>query len=321
MSFARRIIPLALAAALCVPVASTAAVVDEIVIKVNDSVVTKTEFDRRLQSTSEGMRREYKGPDLEEKIKEMPQRLLEQMVEELLLVERAKQLYQIEELVNYQIENFMKDNKIPDKEALAKALEGEGMTMEDFRKQVLQVYVPEFVKSREVRSGISLTTDEIQAYYDAHRSELATQPQVKLQEIFFAKPGTSDEEAQKMAEAIRGELASGKEFGELAAAYSQAHSRSNRGDAGWYGAADLSPELSKEIFSAPVGSVTPLLGTPGGFYIFRVAERKEPTVPTLEESRDLVVNLLREEKFQKEYKSYIEKLKVQSFVRINPKYV
>lgn len=321
MSIPRHFAPLALAAVLCAPVAPPAAVVDEIVIKVNDSIVTKTEFDRRLQSTSEGMRREYKGPDLDERIKEMPQRLLEQMVEELLLVERAKQLYQIDELVNYQVENFMKDNKIPNKEDLAKALEREGMTMEEFRKQILQVYVPEFVKSREVRSGISLATDEIQAYYDAHKGDLATRPQVKLQEIFFAKPGTSDEEAQKMAEAIRGELASGKDFGELAAAYSQAHSRSNRGDAGWYSAGDLSPELSKAIFSAPVGGVTPLLGTSGGFYIFRVAERKEPAVPTLEEARDMVVNLLREEKFQKEYKNYIEKLKVQSFVRINPKYV
>ena len=321
MSPVSRLAPLALAACLLTPAAATAAVVDEIVIKVNDSVVTKTEFDKRLQSTADGMRREYKGPDLEERLKEMPQRLLEQMVEELLLVERAKQLYQIEELVNYQVENFMKDNKIPSKEDLAKALEREGMTMEEFRKQILQVYVPEFVKSREVRSGVSISTEEIQAYYDTHKDRLATQPQVKLQEIFFAKPGTSDEEAQKIAEAVRGELASGKDFGELAAAYSQASSRSNRGDAGWYGPTDLSADLSKAIFSTPVGGVTQLLSTPGGFYIFRVAERREPTVPTLDEARDAVVNLLREEKYQKEYKKYIEDLKAGSYVRINPKYL
>ena len=99
---------LALSAALAG--AAYGAVIDEIVIKVNDSVVTK--FDRRLESTAEGMKREYKGPDIEARLKEMPQKLLEQMVEELLLVERAKQLYQIDELVKYQVENFMKDNKI-----------------------------------------------------------------------------------------------------------------------------------------------------------------------------------------------------------------
>lgn len=311
------------ALALCAVLAGAAhgAVLDEIVIKVNDSVVTKTEFDRRLQSTSEGMKREYKGPDMEARLKEMPQKLLEQMVEELLLVERAKQLYQIEDLVNYQIENFMKENKIATKEDLAKALTGEGMTMEEFRKQILQVYVPEFVKSREIRSKISLSTDEIQAFYDAHKNDLASQPQINLQEIFLAKPATTKEQADLAAEEIARQLREGKDFGELAAAYSQANSRSNKGDAGWYGAADLSPVLSQAVFATAPGQTTPLLDTPGGYYIFRVADRREPKVPSLEEARDAVVDALREQKYQKEFKAYIEKLKADSYVRINPKYV
>ncbi len=70
-----------------------------------------------------------------------------------------------------------------------------------------------------------------------------------------------------------------------------------------------------------MGQTTPLLDTPSGYYIFRVAERREPKVPTLEESRDAVVNALREQKYLKAYTAYIEKLKAESFVRINPKYV
>ena len=310
---------LALSAALAG--AAYGAVIDEIVIKVNDSVVTKTEFDKRLESTAEGMKREYKGPDIEARLKEMPQKLLEQMVEELLLVERAKQLYQIDELVKYQVENFMKDNKIATKEDLAKALEKEGMTMDEFRKQILQVYVPEFVKSREIRSKISLSTDEIQTFYDAHKNDFATQPQLKLQEIYLAKPGTTDEQAAQTGAEITRQFGEGKDFGELAAAYSQANSRSNKGDAGWFSASDLSPSLSKAVFATSVGKITPLLGTPSGFYIFRVADRREPKVPTLDEARDTIVNALKEQKFQKEFKAYIDNLKAESYVRINPKYV
>jgi peptidyl-prolyl cis-trans isomerase SurA len=310
---------LALCAVLALPVGGS--VLDEIVIKVNDATITKSEFDRRLQSTQEGMKKEYKGPDLDAELKAMPQRLLEQMVEELLLVERAKQLYQIDELVNYQIDNFMKDNKIANKNDLAKALEGEGLTMEEFRKQILQVYVPEFVKSREIRSKISITTEEIQAFYDAHKNELASGPQIQLQEIFFAKPATSEEQARKMADAILQEFQGGKDFGELAASYSQAFSRTNKGDAGWFGATDLSPALSKAVFDTPMGGVTPLLSTSGGYYIFRVVQRREPKVPTLDECRETVVNRLRESKFQKEFKAYIDDLKTSNAVRINPKYV
>jgi hypothetical protein len=70
-------------------VAPNAAVVEEVVIKVNDAIVTKSEFDKRVKTTQEGMRREYKGPDLEQRVQEMPQLLLEQMEDELLLIERA----------------------------------------------------------------------------------------------------------------------------------------------------------------------------------------------------------------------------------------
>ena len=132
-----------------------AVVVEEIVIKVNDAIVTKSEFDKRLKTTQEGMRREYKGPDLEQRLKDISQLLLEQMEDELLLIERARQIYQVDAIVDGQIENFMKDNNLATKEDLAKALKGEGMSMDDFRKQVLLIYVPEFMKSREIRTKIA----------------------------------------------------------------------------------------------------------------------------------------------------------------------
>ena len=301
--------------------AAGAAVVDEIVVKVNDSVVTKSEYEARLKSTIEGMKKEYKGPDLEALIKEVPQRLLEQMTDELLLLEKAKQLYNVDELVNFQIENFMKENKIATKEDLAKGLQSEGLSMDQFKKQITQVYVPEFIKSREVRSKISLTTDEISAYYEANKRKLASAEQLSLQEIFFAKPGVSDEEAQRLADEIKKQVDAGKDFGELAAAYSQAHSKSNRGEAGWFSPSDLSTNLATPIFATPVGKVTPLLTTAGGYYIFKVTGRREPKVPTLDESRENIVEVLKEEKFQKAFKEYVEVLKVENYVRINPKYV
>ena len=61
--------------------------------------------------------------------------------------------------------------------------------MDEFRKQVLLIYVPEFMKSREIRTKISVTTDEIKAFYEQHKGELAGKSQVQLQEIFLLKQG------------------------------------------------------------------------------------------------------------------------------------
>jgi parvulin-like peptidyl-prolyl isomerase len=310
-----------LAALLLLPAVARAAVIEEIVIKVNDSVVTKSEYEKRLKSTLEGMRREYKGPDLEERLKEVPQRLLEQMEEELLLVEKAKQLYQVDLIVDSQVDEFMKENKLPTKADLAKALEGEGMTTDEFRKQLTLIYVPEFMKSREIRSKISVSMDEVKAFYEAHKADLAGKAQVQLQEILILKKTHSQDEAQAMGAEIRQQVAGGKDFGDLAAKYSDAFSAGTKGGAGWFTPSDLSPAISKAVFSAKVGDVTDLIPTDAGWYLFRVQDRKEAQAPTLDQAREQVVEAIKQEKYQKAYKEYVDGLKAQNYVRINPKYV
>ncbi len=303
------------------PLAPKAAVVEEIVIKVNDSIVTKSEYDKRLKSTIEGMKREYKGPDLDQRLKEVPQMLLEQMEDELLLIEKAKQLYQVDAIVDGQIDNFMKENHLATKEDLAKALQSENMTMEDFRKQVMLIYVPEFMKSREIRSKISITTDEIKNYYEVHKAELAGKPQVELQEILILKKGHTQQEAEALAAKIRQEVAAGKPFGDLAAQYSQSFSKTSKGEAGWFAESDLSPAIAKAVFPLKAGQLSELIPTDAGWYLFRVEANKDPQVPSLDKSRETIIEALKEEMFQKEYKKYIDELKAQNYVRINPKYL
>jgi len=314
----------ALAAALALALAAgpvAAQVLEEVVVKVNDQIVTKTDYETRLQQTLEGIRREYKGPDMDARLKEVPQRLVEQMTEELLLIEKAKQLYNVESVVDFQVENFMKDNKMATKEDLRKALEAEGLTMEQFRKQIGMIYVPEFMKSREVRSKIVLSTEEVTSFYEAHKADYAQKSTVELQEILLLKSGHTAEQAKALYEQIQRDLASGKNFGDLAAVYSEAFSRNNKGSAGVFAPGDLSPELSQPVFALKVGQVTPLLETTTGWYIFKVANKKDGRVPTLEESREAIVQALKEQKFQKAFRDYIQQLKAENFVRVNPKYV
>ncbi len=318
----KRLVFLSLAIVMAAPVQSLRAeIVDEIVIKVNDAVVTKSEFDKRLKNTQDGMRREYKGPDIEQRLQQVPQFLLEQMEDELLLVEKAKQIYQVDAIVDGQIENFMKENKLNTKDDLAKALAGEGMTMDEFRKQVLLIYVPEFMKSREIRSRISVSTDEINAFYEKHKGDLSGKPQVQLQEILVLKKGHTQEDAAALAAQVKKEMAAGKTFGDLAAQYSEAFSKNNKGEAGWFNVSELSPDIAHAVTSLQVGGVTDPIATSAGWYIFRVEEKKTPDVPSLDKAREAVIQAIKEEKFQAAYKEYIAELKAQNYVRVNPKYL
>lgn len=310
-----------LAVTMFAAVALMAKTLDEIVVKVNDSIITKDEYEKRLNSTVEGFKREYKGPDFEQKLKDLPQKLLQQMTEELLLIEKAKQLYQVDVIVNAQVENFMAENKIKSEADLDKALKNEGMSLDDFKRQILLIYVPEFMKSREVRSKISLSTGEIDEYYAKNRDKLQGKLQVHLEEILLPKDNYDEEKANQAYSDLLIEMAQGKSFGDLAKLYSGAYSKSRGGDAGWYQAEDLSKDLRDVVFSLKTGQVSKMVGTDAGYYIFRLVERKEPKVPTLEESRDLIINMIKEEKFEESYRNYIGELKKEHYVRMNPKYV
>lgn len=296
-------------------------VIDEIVVKVNDSIITKDEYEKRLKQTIEAFKRDYKGEDYEEKLKELPTRLLNQMIEELLLIEKAKQLYQVDMIVKMQLENFMKENNIKNEAELDKELRKEGFTLDDFKKQLMLISVPEFMKSREIRSKISITEEEIVNYYNKNKDNLMGSPLLHLEEILLPKEMYSIDSAKLAYNDIILEVAKGKDFGEMAKIYSQALSRQNRGDAGWYSLSELSKEIMEVLKNMKEGQISPLIETKSGFYIFRIKERKEPRVPTLEESRNFIIEKLREEKFQESYKKYIEILKKEHYVRMNPKYV
>ncbi len=313
----------ALAVLLMIPavVPSSAKTLEEIVIKVNDAIVTKTEYETRLKQTEMGLKREYKGPDLSKKLKELPQQLIEQMEDELLLVEKAKQLYKVSDIVDYQVKEFMKENHIKTKEELAKALAQEGVSMDQFRKQMELIYIPEFMKSREIRSKISISTDEIKDYYAKHKDELASKGKVELREILLLKDNYNQEQADKIYQQIKAAYDSGTPFGDLAVKYSQAFTRTKKGEAGWFEESDLAKNLGKAVFNTKEGQITRLLPTNAGWYVFQVEKRTHPKVPTMDEARDAIVGILKNQKFQTAYHKYIEKLKAENYVWLNPKYV
>jgi len=256
-------------------------IVEEHVIKVNDAIVTRSEYESRLESTTKGMEREYKGPDLQQKLKGLPQHLLEQMEDELLLVEKAKTMYQINMIVDRQVKSFMKENKLKTKADLAKALKKEGVTLDDFNRQVTMIYIPQFMMSREIRSNITISRAEIEDYFGKHKAELETKPRVKLQEILLLKEQYTPEQAVDLASRIKARHKAGADIGDLAAEYSQAFSRSKKGEAGWFEKGDLNPAISKEVFALKTGGVTNLIKTGAGWYLFRVEDVKKAEMETL----------------------------------------
>ena len=163
------------------------------------------------------------------------------------------------------------------------------------------------IDTAQVEAQTRVTREELQSYYDQHRDEYRRPEQVKISHILIKTPlpgpdGKVDpkgvEEAQKKAEGILKQLKSGAKFEELAKKYSQdAESAKNGGSLGWIQRGRFpSAAVDKAAFSLPKGAASDVINAGYGFDIIRVDDKQEAHVKTLDEVKDQIEPVLKQQK-------------------------
>src|SRR5271166_2960610 len=156
--------------------------------------------------------------------------------------------------------------------------------------------------------GVQVTHDDVQAYYNAHRDQYRVAEQVKVSHILIKTPlagadGKVDEkglaEAQKRAEDLLKQLKAGAKFEDLAKKNSEdPGSAKEGGSLGWIGKGRTVPEFEKAAFSLPKGQVSDLVKSSYGFHIIRVDDRQDAHMKTLDEVKDQIEPILKQQKAQ-----------------------
>ncbi|MFZ0294512.1 MAG: peptidylprolyl isomerase [Candidatus Sulfotelmatobacter sp.] len=160
----------------------------------------------------------------------------------------------------------------------------------------------------KIASGVQVTQDDLQSYYNQHRDQYRVPEQAKVSHILIKTPlpgpdGKVDEkgvaEAQKRAEDILKQLKAGANFEELAKKYSEdPGSAKEGGSLGWIGKGRTVPEFEKAAFSQPIGKVGDLVKSSYGFHIIRVDARQDAHMKTLDEVKDQIEPILKQQKAQ-----------------------
>ncbi|MGA9510850.1 MAG: peptidylprolyl isomerase [Candidatus Sulfotelmatobacter sp.] len=160
----------------------------------------------------------------------------------------------------------------------------------------------------KIASGVQVTQNDLQSYYNQHRDQYRVQEQAKVSHILIKTPlpgpdGKVDEkgvaEAQKRAEDILKQLKAGANFEDLAKKYSEdPGSAKEGGSLGWIGKGRTVPEFEKAAFSQPIGKVGDLVKSSYGFHIIRVDARQDAHMKTLEEVKDQIEPILKQQKAQ-----------------------
>jgi peptidyl-prolyl cis-trans isomerase SurA len=306
-----------------------AAVVEEIIARVNNDIITMSDYQKADQQLREEVTHDCQGcpPDkVQAQYKDQQKDLLRGLIDQSLLVQRAKDMgISVETDLIKRMDEVRKQNGLNSLEELEKAVEGSGISWEDYKTQIRNGLLTQEVMRKEVGSRINIGSEEVKKYYDEHPQEFTRPEQVELAEIFLSTEGKSPEEiaaVQKKAEDLRNRVVKGDEFSEIAKRYSEGSTAKDQsGDLGTYQRGQLSPQLEEVVFKMEKGQITDVIQTKTGFEVLKVVNHYQSGLQPLDKVDNEIMNRLYMQKMQPTMRGYLAQLREESYVMVKPGYV
>jgi peptidyl-prolyl cis-trans isomerase SurA len=323
----KQLIVAASVAALAATIPLRAEIVEQILVKVNGEIITKTEFEARqvaeLRNRPELAKATTASAELQRAIAQITPDLILNSVDELLLVQRGRESgYALgDQQFTTIVEGIRKSNNLEDEARFKEALKQEGLTMDDLRRNLERTMLVQQVTRVEIMDKISISDEEARAYYDQHRNEFTSPSEITLREILIEVPTSDrgvnvaqDDAARASAEDIRKRLLAGEPFPRLAGEFSAASSKANGGLIGPIHSDELAPQLRDLLATMNVGDITGVLRAQRGYQILKLESRTDSKVRSFEEARGDIGNRIGDQKLRGEREKYLERLREQATI-------
>jgi len=213
------------------------------------------------------------------------------------------------------------ENKLGSMEELEKAVSGQGLNWEDFKNGIRNTLLTQKVIGSEVGSHINISEDEVNKYYEAHKSEFVRPEQVALREIVVSTEGKKPEELpdlKKKAETALKRVQDGEDFGEIAKRLSDGSTKSQGGFLGVYKRGELSKELEDKVFKMKRNELTEVMETKQGYLVLQVLEHYDEGEQALAKVRNEIMDKLYGQRMEPAMREYLKTLREQSYVVIKP---
>lgn len=319
------------------PSQSQDTVVEEIVARVNNNIITRAD----LQRSREALTAEANKPDSQLTDKPKEQDLLRDLIDQQLLVQKAEEMgLSADTDVVKRLDELRKQMHAESMDDLEKAAQAQGVSFEEFKQNLKNSILTQRVIQQEVGGHITVTQQEIQQFYDEHKGEMERPEQVRLSEILIstqkapavktekgaaALPETPSPEvvaaAQKKAEEVHAQLEKGAKFDALAQKFSDGPTAAQGGDLEYFRRGTLSKELEDKVFAMKAGDYTQPIRTNQGWVILRVVEHQNAGIPPLKEVEPMVQERLYMTRMQPALREYLTKLREDAYIDIKQGYI
>jgi peptidyl-prolyl cis-trans isomerase SurA len=339
---------------------SNGQVVEEIITRVNNQIITRSEFERsKDQLRDEVKQQDSKDPD--KAFADREKDVLRDLVDQQLLLDKGKDLDITgdTELIK-QLDQMRKEMKLDSLEDLEKEATKQGVSWEDFKQTQRNQIITRKVIGEEVSSHLAVTKEEEQKFYDEHKSEMEQPEFIRLSEILVAPkvvapaptpaaapaatdpaapagsaapPPAADDAAAQAADAtalsdaeakakdLLKQIHDGASFEEIAKKYSNGPSAADGGALGMFKRGQLARELEDRTFAMKSGELTDVIRTKQGYVILKVDDHQMAGVPPMKDILPKIQDALYYEKLQPALRAYLTKLREDAYIKYAPGYV
>jgi peptidyl-prolyl cis-trans isomerase SurA len=317
------------------PAFSANTVIEEIVARVNNRIVTLSDFKHSEEETRQEAQQQD-AANADKLYKDREKDILRDLIDHQLLLEKGKDLgiTADTELIKY-LDSMRKDMKLDTMEDLEKAATGQGINFEDYKQNKRNEIIMQQVIGKEVgsRLGDAITKQDEQNYYDQHKGDLQHPEMIRLSEILVA-PKKDDVDpnvaadsplahpaAKAKADDLLAQIRKGTSFEDVAKKNSDGTTAAQGGDLGDFQRGTLNKSLEDKVFAMKAGEVSDVTLTKQGFVILKVVDHQTAGIPSFKEVEPQVQNALYMERLQPALRDYLAKLREDAFIYVASGYV
>jgi peptidyl-prolyl cis-trans isomerase SurA len=256
-------------------------VLDRIVAVVGDQIILESELNMQFDLYANQM---GVTPRTEKERSELRGQLLERMINDKLLLIAAQQdttievtAKEVDEAVREQLKNVKSEFT---EEEFQAQLQAEGLSESQLKKKYREQIKNQMMIDRLVSyklSRVSVSTREVKDFFNTYKDSIPDQPEAaKLSHVLLeitASQQTLDSLQSKGQEILK--LArQGKDFAQLAAAYSDDPTAKEGGDLGFFARGDMIPKFEEVAFALQPGEISDMVRTEFGYHIIKAEESK-----------------------------------------------
>jgi len=284
---------------------------EAILVRVNDRIVTVSDFRERLDAELSQIASPPEGAARERFARE----LFSTVVDELILLERAreKKLTIDDETVDKAIGELREQNQLQDDAAFKAALASAGLTEQALRER----YRHNMLLQRAVQSEIKpteITEEEIRQRYEADKERFRVPDKAELEQVFLpvAADGSDRSMVMRTAQALVERVRGGADL--------RAEATLAGGEVQELGAipvADMREDLQRVLEPLSDNGLTDPLETAGGVQIVRLVRRIPAGYQPFEEVEESIRRQLSQGAYQDQTRGMVDRLKGEYLVEIH----